>query len=446
MTDPTIVTLVALIAGLLIGAVGAWLLLRDRHHPADYARIVSAESRAAAAEARASAGDAGVARLSDAFRALAADALDKNAQGFLQLAEEKFRTLREQAAGDFGQRADAVAALLRPLGDTLAAYQREARELAETSAHRIGSVDQQLQHVVASTSQLSQETSRLVNALRQPHVRGRWGEIALRRTAELAGMVAYCDFVEQETLFTETGRLRPDMIVNLPSGRRIVVDSKVPLTAYLEALDPATDEHRRNALKRHVQQIRQHVQRLSSKDYADAAGSLEFVVLFIPNDTFLAAAAEEDPDIIEWALGQHVVIATPTTFIALLRAVAFGWRQEKVAENAERVSTLGRELSDRLFTFADHLSTMGKALARSVEAYNRAVGSLESRVLVTARKFAELGAGGQDPIAVVEPVEAAVRALSPSELELEPPSVLDPPTDTDEERMDTDGPSIDGQR
>ncbi|MPZ16708.1 MAG: DNA recombination protein RmuC [Luteitalea sp.] len=451
MSDPILLALITLLVGLLSGAVAAALFLRraaaaearaetiDRELQALEAevadlreRLRTAEHHRAVAETRVQEAarqmqqqerllEEAKARLGDVFKSLAADALDRSTQGLLQLAEEKFKSLREQAAGDLTQRTDTIAAIIAPLQEAVGAYQKEARELAERSATRFGSVDQQLQQVMTTTGRLSQETSRLVNALRQPHVRGRWGEIALRRTAELAGMIEHCDFTEQESLFHENGRIRPDMVVTLPAGRQIVVDSKVPLTAYLEALEAPSEDARREALRRHAQQIRQHVTRLAAKEYADALNGLEFVVLFIPNDSFLAAAAEQDPDVIEWALGQKVVIATPTTFIALLRAVAYGWRQEKMAENAARVSELGRELSERMSVLVEHLGSVGGALGKAVDAYNRAVGSLESRVLPSARKFEELGSGGRRSVAELEPIESAVRTMAPPELDLEPP-------------------------
>ncbi|MPY90445.1 MAG: DNA recombination protein RmuC [Luteitalea sp.] len=462
MTDPILLALPALLVGLLLGALAVALFLRRAAAAEARAEAIDRELRALEGETarlreRLSAAEQGrvvaetrmqeagrqfqqqerlleeaKSRLGDAFKSLAADALDRSTQGLLQLAEEKFKALREQAAGDLTQRTDTIAAIIAPLRDAVGAYQKEARDLAERSATRFGGVDQQLQQVMATTGRLSQETSRLVNALRQPHVRGRWGEIALRRTAELAGMIDHCDFTEQESLFHEDGRLRPDMIVTLPADRRIVVDSKVPLTAYLESLEAASDEARRDALRRHALQVRHHVTRLGAKDYAETLNSLEFVVLFIPNDSFLAAAAEEDPDLIEWALAQRVVIATPTTFIALLRAVAYGWRQERMAENAEKVSELGRQLSERMSVLVDHLAGMGGALGKAVEAYNRAVGSLESRVLPSARKFDELGAAGKRTVAELEPIESAVRSLSPAELQLEP---SDPQMDSGDTRI-----------
>lgn len=348
-----------LLLGLVAGAGAAWLLARRR----------SSE-------------------MADTFKSLAAEALAGSEARFLLLAEEKFKPLRE----------------------TLAAYQKEAQELEDKRAREIGSVGEQLRSVASAQLSLQNETARLVNALRSPQVRGRWGEITLRRTVELAGMSPHCDFVEQPT--ADEGRLRPDMIVRLPAGRQIVVDAKAPLGGFLEALEAVTDAARDAALARHADQVRQHVVRLASKDYAEQfASAFEFVVLFIPNDTFLAAAAEKDPDLLEFALARKIAIATPTTLIALLRAVAYGWRQELVAENAQRVSALGQELYERLALLVDHLVKVGGSLGRAVDAYNAAASAFESRVLPAARKFQDLGAGGKKEIEPLPLLDQSPRPL-----------------------------------
>jgi DNA recombination protein RmuC len=458
--------LIALIAGLAIGGVVAWLLASGRGSAMSAAAMREAEARAAAADARtgelraqvstfererdslrasateserrSAAADARAtemarhveeerrsltearAHLSDVFKALAAEALSGSTQSFLRLAEEKFKTLRDEAAGDLDARRQSIAALVTPLSQAIDVYQREAHELEQRRQKELGAVGEQLRQVASSHAQLQSETSRLVTALRAPHVRGRWGEIALRRTAELAGMSAHCDFTEQETIATDNGRLRPDMIVHLPSDRKVIVDSKVPLVAYLEAIEAADEGERQRALERHAAQVRQHVVRLAQRGYgAELAESAEFVVLFIPNDSFLAAAAEKDPELIEWALAQQVVLATPASFIALLRAIAYGWRQARVAEHAQRISDAGRELSERMAVLVEHLSRMGGAIGKTVEAYNQAIGSLESRLLPTARKLEQLGAGSRRPIDLLEPIDQAVRQLAPERLELE---------------------------
>ncbi len=330
--------------------------------------------------------------LSDTFRSLASEALAGNNRGFLTLAEEKFKSLKEEATASFDQRHTSIESLLQPLTESLRTYQKESQALEDKRLRELSVVGEQLRQLASAQTTLQAETAKLVNALRSPQVRGRWGEIALRRTAELAGMSENCDFFEQASVSTETGRLRPDMIVKLPAGRDVVVDSKVPLSAFLDSLETHTDEDREAALNRHLGQVKRHISQLASKEYWDQfPAAPEFVVLFIPNDSFLAAAAERDPSLVESALTKKVVIATPTTFIALLRAIAYGWRQEQVAEGAQRISILGQELADRLGTLAEHFGRIGQALGRTVESYNATVTSLENRIWPTARKFKSLG-------------------------------------------------------
>ena len=363
--------------------------------------------------------------LSDTFRALASEALAGNNQGFLSLAEEKFKALKDETAIELNHRHASLEALVNPLSETLRMYQHETKALEDKRLREFSTVSEQLKHLATAQSTLQSETSKLVNALRSPHVRGRWGEIALRRTAELAGMSAYCDFHEQPSVTTEGGRLRPDMIVKLPAGREVIVDSKVPLIAFLESLEAHTEESRINALQRHTEHVKTHIRQLASKEYWDQFPSApEFVVLFIPNDSFLAAAAEQDPALIESAISQKVVIATPTTFIALLRAIAFGWRQEHMTESAERISQLGQELAERMSTMIEHFSKVGQALGRAVESYNGTVASLENRILPSARKFKQLGVNTRKDIPDLQPVEQSPRrtsGLPPTLEELSPP-------------------------
>ena len=352
-------------------------------------------------------------RLTEAFRALAADALKSSNEDFLRLAEERFKTLTQAAAGELEARKTAVETLVHPLRQALEAYQQEARALEEKRLREISGVGRQLGEVALAQTALQRETANLVNALRAPQVRGRWGEIALRKTAELAGMTKYCDFDEQASVQTEGGRLRPDMIVHLPGQRDIVVDAKVALNAYLDSLEASTPELREAALVRHAQQVRMHVKRLASKEYWNQFPQApDFVVLFIPGEVFLAAAAERDPDLLQDALSNQVLIATPTTFIGLLLTAAYGWRQEQIAENAQRISELGRQVHERLSVLVEHFAGVGRALEKSVEAYNKAVGSLETRVLPSARRFAELDPGSGRPIQGLEPIAQAPRALA----------------------------------
>jgi len=351
-------------------------------------------------------------RLTDAFRALAADALKNSNEDFLRLAEQRFKALAQEAAGDLEARKVAVANLVQPLQHAVEVYQKEARELEEKRLRDIAGVGRQLAEIAQAHTALQRETANLVNALRAPQVRGRWGEIALRKTAELAGMTKYCDFTEQASVQADGGRLRPDMVVHLPAKRDIVVDAKVALHAYLEALEASGPEQREAALQRHTQQVRMHVRRLASKEYwSQFPQAPEFVVLFIPGEAFFAAAAERAPDLLEDALANQVLIATPTTFIGLLLTAAYGWRQEHVAENAERISELGRQVHERLSVLVEHFGGIGKALEKSVEAYNRAVASLETRVLPAARRFPELDPGSGKPIPELEPVAQSPRVL-----------------------------------
>lgn len=360
-------------------------------------------------------------QLQDAFKALAADALDSSATRLLALAEERFRTLQEQTSGELRARTEAIGALVTPLSEKLAEYQRQTQAFAESSQRGLGEVGHHLRDVVAATGALHQETARLVTALRTPHVRGRWGEVALRRVAELSGMSLHCDFLEQSTHEGEHGRLRPDVVVKLPAGRTIIIDAKVALTAYLDALEASTEEERRTHIQRHASQLRTHVAKLAERGYAgQLRDSAEFVVLFIPGDPFLAAAAEADPQLIEQALEKQIVIATPSTLIALLRAVAYGWRQEKLAENAQRISDLGRDLHDRLTTLVSRLAATGHQLGKAIRAYNETVGTLETRVLPAVRRFDELGVPSRKQRTDPAPVDVQVRQPALLEIDLEP--------------------------
>jgi DNA recombination protein RmuC len=356
--------------------------------------------------------------LSDAFGSLAAQALSLNNKTFLALAEEKFKALRGEATADLEARRVAIEGMVKPVGDALTAYQNETRELEEKRLKESGAVSEQLRAVAETQSALQRETAKLVSALKSPNVRGRWGEIALRKTAELAGMSRYCDFVEQETSDLEGSRLRPDMIVKLPAERDVVVDSKVPLGGFLEALEAQTDAERALALEKHAKQVGQHVAKLSSREYwGQFPAAPEFVVLFIPNDSFLAAAAEKDPDLLESALARKIVIATPTTFVALLRAIEFGWRQRLAVENAEHIRNLGQELSDRFATLVEHLTKLGRVLGNAVECHNAAIASFEGRILPMARRFRELGAKGRKVIGELQPITSSLRVVAALEVE-----------------------------
>ena len=356
-------------------------------------------------------------RLNREFQALSAKALRENNEAFLNLAQTKLETFQSEARGDLEQRQKAVENLVAPINETLTRYDQQIQSMERSRSQAYGSLSQQVESLLVSQQKLESETSRLVKALRMPQIRGRWGEFQLRKVVELAGMSSHCDFVEQETMSSEAGRLRPDLIVKLPGGKNIVVDSKASLQAYLDALETDNEDRRKSLLQDHARQIRNHLQSLSSKAYwSHLKYTPEFVILFIPGESFLSAAAERDPELLEDGVKQRVIFATPLTLIALLRAVAYGWTQERIADNARKISDLGKELYDRVATLTQHFRILGQSLGKSVKAYNDAVGSLEGRVLTSARKFKELGATPQNEILELEPIEQAAREIQAPEL------------------------------
>jgi DNA recombination protein RmuC len=444
--------------GLAFGALLAWLALRSRTaalsarlslrekelsgQKAELARLLEdqrelVESRARLQSAlelerKASnekielltqAGDRASEDLQNAFKALAADALKNNNSSFVQFAQETLGRFQSEAKGDLEARQKAVAELVAPVNESLKKVDAQIQQMEVARGAAYGDLKAQVQSLITTQKELQSETGNLVRALRTPNVRGRWGEIQLRRVVEIAGMLPYCDFAEQETVTTEAGRFRPDLVVKLPGGKSVVVDAKTPLQAFLDAFETNDEEARRACLAAHARQVRDHINTLSGKKYWEQFESTpEFVVMFLPGETFFSAALEQDTGLIEHGVLNKVIPASPTTLIALLKAINYGWNQEKLARNAQQISALGKELHERLRNLGGHIASVGANLDRAVESYNKAVGSLETRVLVSARKFADLGASVADDIPELAPVETSSRALS-FEWDEEPPEI-----------------------
>jgi DNA recombination protein RmuC len=450
--DTQILSILIFIAGAVLGSVVAWFLLKTKaasSNAADLATLrerlggkdaelqklqsalnnevaehkqardesgqlkAALEGERRAATERLAAFKNATDELSEKFKALSRDALADNNQSFLQLANSTLEKFQQTAKGDLESRQKAIDQLVKPLKESLEKVDGKIGEIEKARAGAYAELREQVKSLATSQTKLQAETGNLVNALRAPHVRGRWGEIQLRRVIELAGMLQYCDFVEQETVTTADGRIRPDVIVKLPGNRTIVIDAKVPFDAFYESISTTDDVIRGAKLKDHARLVRTHIGNLSKKSYWEAVQPTpEFVLLFLPGETFYSAALEIDPKLIEDGVAQGVIIATPTTLIALLKAVSYGWRQEQMATNAHEVSKLGKDLYDRLRTFTNYFADIGKGLDRALDSYNKGVGSLEARVLVTARKFKERGAIAGEEIETLEPIDKLARPLS----------------------------------
>jgi DNA recombination protein RmuC len=411
---------ISLFAGLAIGAALGALIgyLYARGRLATLTADLTGQARAAQERERAAREKADLidGQLAERFQAMSAQALDRSAKTFLELAEGRLSAAQARAAGELETRKAAVEHLVQPLRDTLAKVETQLRETESTRELSHAALAEQIKMSRQSSDELRAQTQALVTALRRPEARGRWGEMQLRRVVELAGMSARCDFDEQVSVETADGVQRPDLVVRLAGGKNIVVDSKVSLAAYLEAAESADDGVRQARLAAHAKHLRQHVDGLAAKAYWTALRPApEFVVLFIPGEAFLAPALEQDPGLLEHALARRVHIATPTTLVTMLRTAQYAWQQEALSDNARLVFDLGRELYDRLSALGKNVDGLGRALGNAVTTYNRAVGSLESRVLVTARKLNELGVVDAE-LAAPQPVEEAVRSLSAAEL------------------------------
>jgi DNA recombination protein RmuC len=386
---------VALVLGIALGALAAWLVMRERLASATRGRTEVVRE----------------------FQALATAALRESKSDFLELARTQLEGLNAKASADLEQKRQAVEHLVKPIAERLERFDGKIHELERARTEAYGSLLAQVRGLNETQRELREQTGNLVTALRAPAVRGRWGEMQLRRVVEAAGMVAYCDFAEQSTIGGADGVGRPDLIVHLAGGKNVVVDAKAPIEAYLDALEEKDETLRAGKLRDHARQVRDHVLKLSAKSYwSKLESSPEFVVLFIPGETFFGAALEHDPSLIEEATKRQVILATPTTLIAVLWAIAHGWREERLAQNAREISELGRDLHGRLGTLAEHFGKLRRSIESVVRSYNDAAGSLESRVLVSARRLKDLGTTATGEIDVLESVETVPRQLNAPEL------------------------------
>ncbi|PHS71117.1 MAG: DNA recombination protein RmuC [Methylophaga sp.] len=351
-------------------------------------------------------------QLANTFNQLSNEALARNNNSFLKLAEENLKRFQSEAKAELDSKEKSIEQLVKPISEALKQTTKQIHEIEKERKESYGNLRSTIDQMTQNQKSLQQETHNLVQALRRPEVRGQWGEMTLRRLAELSGMVAHCDFFEQTHTATETGAIRPDMIVRLPEKREIIVDAKTPLDAYLSAMQAKDDVTRQQELKRHAQIIRSRIRELSAKSYwAEFSQSAEFVVLFIPGEQFLSAALEIDPSLLEDSMSQNIILATPTNFIALLHAVSYGWKQVALAENAMEIRELGETLYKRLATFTSHLDKLGRSLNSSVDHFNRSVGSLERQVMPSGRKFLEMGIRAKTEMAELQPIDKQIREV-----------------------------------
>jgi DNA recombination protein RmuC len=414
--------LLGLVAGLALG-ICVGLLVRTGE--ANRSRTARARLEVELDAARSSAGERAAAvdevrrQMAGEFAQLSTRALRQNADQFLLLADTRLGESRQAAEGDLVRRQEAIERLVAPIAEQLGKYDEGMQQLERERVRAYTALTEQMKHLSTSHDRLQKETRSLVTALRSPQTRGRWGELQLRRVVEMAGMLERCDFSEQVSSDGDAGRLRPDLVVHLPGGKNVAVDAKVPMQAFLDANEADDEPTRRIHLANHGRQMKAHVDALAKKEYwKRVEPSPEFVVAFIPGDPLLTAALEHEPGLMEYAVANHVLLATPTSLIALLRAVAYGWQQEALADNARQVQVLGAQLYERISVLGDHMAGVGRSLTGAVSAYNKAVGSLEGRVLVTARRFAEMGVVGvgERELPAPEPVDAATRPLLAVEL------------------------------